>query len=116
MADISTPSPGARDRLRRVDGVWLAVAALLALVALFAPGDFLRVTGIMLTALGHTAVFITFAVLAVAYMKEPVSRWHLWPLPRLRVHPHGADMARAHRRAERVVDGLTGGLGDVEED
>ncbi|MEM9268528.1 MAG: permease [Pseudomonadota bacterium] len=66
MSDISTPLPS---RLAQIDKVWLAFAVILAGVAVLTPQDFTTVFGIMLGALTNTAVFILFAVAAVAYMK-----------------------------------------------
>ncbi|MEM9429590.1 MAG: permease [Pseudomonadota bacterium] len=68
MTDTSLPAP-ARDLWRRTDTVWLVFAAIIALLAVLAPGDLPGILGIMLGALGQTAIFITFAVLAVAFLK-----------------------------------------------
>lgn len=67
MADISLPR--ARRTWLRLDKAWLAVVVILALVALFDPTQFWPTLGFAGAALWHTAPFITFAVLAVAWMK-----------------------------------------------
>ncbi|MEO1552053.1 MAG: permease, partial [Pseudomonadota bacterium] len=66
MSDISTPLPS---RLAQLDKVWLVFVAILALVAILTPEDFSMVFGKMISALGQTAIFIAFAIAAVAYMK-----------------------------------------------
>ncbi|WP_146589503.1 permease [Puniceibacterium confluentis] len=48
---------------------WLATAVILALIALLDRAQFWPTFGFTLTALWHTAPFILFAVLAVAYLK-----------------------------------------------
>ena len=71
MADLSLPParPTLSERWRRIDKVWLAIAAIMLLVALFDPAAALPVTGDALSSLAHTGIFIAIAVLAVAYMK-----------------------------------------------
>ena len=64
-----TTLPVARNYWRRIDKAWLALAVILALVALLDPPQFWPTVGFTTWSLGHTAPFITFAVLAVAYMK-----------------------------------------------
>ncbi|MEM6758628.1 MAG: permease [Pseudomonadota bacterium] len=68
MADTTsaTPSPGL---LARVDRVWLAVAAILALVAVLDVARLDDVIVFALRALGGTLPFIAFAVFAIAYLK-----------------------------------------------
>ncbi len=53
----------------RVDRVWLAVAAIPLAVAVFDPAQAVETVRFALGALGHTAWFIGFAVLAVGYLK-----------------------------------------------
>ncbi len=65
MAEISTPTRPAI----RIDRVWLFIAAVLIGVAAVTPTDFVGVLSDMLGALGNTAIFIAFAVGAVAYLK-----------------------------------------------
>ncbi len=67
MTDISLPV--ARQYWRRADKAWLALAATLALVALIDWPQFWPTVTFSAGALWHTAPFIAFAVLAVAYMK-----------------------------------------------
>jgi hypothetical protein len=66
MADTSTT---ATRRLPPVPKAWLASAVLLALVALFDWPQFWPTVTFTAGAIGHTAPFILFAVLAVAYLK-----------------------------------------------
>lgn len=66
MVDSSLPSrrwPGAIDR------VWVFALALPIVVALFDPAQAVETLRFAAGALGHTAVFIAFAVLAVGYLK-----------------------------------------------
>ena len=68
MADTTSPIPRT-SRLARIDRVWLATGAIVLLVALL---DFARVDDVVvfaLKALAGTLPFITFAVLAIAYLK-----------------------------------------------
>ncbi|MEM9912311.1 MAG: permease [Pseudomonadota bacterium] len=67
MADLSAASGTAF--IRRLDRVWLTALALLVSVALFDAPEFWPILSFAASALGHTAVFIAFAVAAVAYMK-----------------------------------------------
>ena len=53
----------------KLDGAWVTVAAILALVAILDPGQFFPTVRFSLDALLHTAPFILFAVFAVAYLK-----------------------------------------------
>ncbi|MGC1503060.1 MAG: permease [Sulfitobacter sp.] len=50
-------------------GAWGVIALILAAVAIFAPATLTETVTFTLTALGSTAPFIVFAVLAVAYLK-----------------------------------------------
>ena len=65
----TTASPAPGSWLRRVDRVWLAIAAILALVALLDPPQLVPTVSFTASSLAHTGIFITFAVLAVAWLK-----------------------------------------------
>ena len=71
MTDASLPSP--RDALkkgaRKIDKVWLAVLVIPLIIAVLDPPQFWPTIEFAAKALAHTAPFIAFAVLAVAYMK-----------------------------------------------
>jgi len=56
-------------RRPKLDRVWLAVAVILVLVAIFNPGEFPGVLADTLSSLGHTGIFIAFAVFAIAYLR-----------------------------------------------
>ncbi len=65
MADLTgTPSPR-----WRVDRVWLAVLLIPVLVALYDPAQAVETIRFALAAMGHTGVFILFAIGAVATLK-----------------------------------------------
>lgn len=53
----------------RVDGAWAAIAVILGLLAILAPAQLPVSILVTLRALAHTAPYILFAVLAVAYLK-----------------------------------------------
>ena len=53
----------------RIDRVWLFAALLPVAIALFDPGQAWETVRFAAAALGHTAIFIAFAVLAVGYLK-----------------------------------------------
>ena len=67
MTDL-TQSPQ-RFSLRNLDKAWIALAVILSLVALFDFPQLQPTIVFAIQALGRTAPFILFAVLAVAYMK-----------------------------------------------
>ncbi|MGK7651121.1 permease [Roseovarius sp. B08] len=67
MADITAPT--LRRRWASLDKAWLALALILAAVAVLDPPQFWPTVIFTGDALLHTAPFILFAVLAVAYMK-----------------------------------------------
>ena len=67
MADITTP-PGSA-WWKRLDKAWLALIVILVLVALIDWPQFWPTVTFGAGALAHTAPFILFAILAVAYMK-----------------------------------------------
>ena len=66
MADTTAHSPTKRLRL---DKAWIALVVILVLVAVLDRAQFWPTVTFASGALWHTAPFITFAVLAVAYMK-----------------------------------------------
>lgn len=67
MADLTqSPAPAIWSRLPKV---WVASAAILALVFLFDRPQGLPILTGTLESLGHTAIFILFAVLAIGYLK-----------------------------------------------
>ncbi len=68
MADISTHSQGRRTWLK-LDKVWLTMVIILALVAVFAPNDLIPTLQFTAKSILSTGVFITFAVLTVAYLR-----------------------------------------------
>ncbi|SLN49364.1 putative permease [Roseivivax jejudonensis] len=68
MTDITLPGPR-RTRLRLPGKAWLATLLILAALALFDPAELGPAVIFTATALWHTAPFILFAVLAVAYLK-----------------------------------------------
>lgn len=68
MADISTHSQGRRTWLK-LDKVWLTMAAILGLVAVLAPDDLIPTLQFTAESILSTGVFITFAVLTVAYLR-----------------------------------------------
>ena len=65
MADVSQT----QEQRWRVDRVWLTVVLIPVIVALFDPSQAVETVRFALGALGHTAWFIGFAVLAVGYLK-----------------------------------------------
>lgn len=66
MAETTVPSQGHK---WRIDKAWGALIVILALVAVLDWAQFWPTVTFASAALWHTAPFITFAVLAVAYMK-----------------------------------------------
>lgn len=66
MAEVSTEARGPRVQ---TDRVWAFAVALPFVVALFDPAQAVETVRFAVGALGHTAIFITFAVLAVGYLK-----------------------------------------------
>ena len=53
----------------RIDRVWLFALALPFVVALFDSAQAVETVRFAIRALGHTGIFIVFAVLAVGYLK-----------------------------------------------
>ena len=68
MADISTNSHG-NSRWLRLDKVWLSMAIIATLVAFFAPNELLPTLQFTAKNILSTGIFITFAVLTVAYLR-----------------------------------------------
>ena len=66
MADISSVT---RSLPFRIDRVWAFAIAMPLVIALIDPAQAVETVRFALGALGHTAIFITFAVLAVGYLK-----------------------------------------------
>ncbi len=66
MAD--TTAPLATKRIK-IDRVWLVFVAILAGTAIWVPAELWGIIWDTLSALGHTAIFIAFAVFAIAYLK-----------------------------------------------
>ncbi|MEM6637530.1 MAG: permease [Pseudomonadota bacterium] len=69
MSDLSVKLPELPALWRRIDKAWLAIVVILALVAILAPEEFLPTVTFTATTFAHTGIFITFAVLAVAWLK-----------------------------------------------
>ncbi|WP_101065677.1 permease [Roseovarius salinarum] len=67
MTDTALPVP--RSLWARTDKAWAALVAILAGVAVLDRAQFIPTVSFATEALWHTAPFIAFAVLAVAYMK-----------------------------------------------
>ncbi|QJF52403.1 permease [Roseobacter ponti] len=67
MADTTQAAP--RPAFWRSPGAWGATALVFVLLAVFDPGQVLPTAQFTLNAIAHTAPFILFAVLAVAYLK-----------------------------------------------
>ncbi len=65
MTDLSQPQPSGW----RIDRVWLAAVLIPLVLALFDPAQAVETVRFALEALGHTAIFIVFAIGAVAYLK-----------------------------------------------
>lgn len=66
MADMTTtPEP----RRWKIERAWVVIALIISGVAIFVPQDLLGILGFTAEALGGTAIFITFAVFSVAYLK-----------------------------------------------
>lgn len=53
----------------KIDRVWLTILAILIAVAVIVPQDLIWVIRFAAEALGHTGIFIAFAVVSVAYLK-----------------------------------------------
>ncbi len=68
MADLSTHSHSAKNRFR-FDRVWLSMIAIIGLVAILAPADLIPTLRFTLSNILSTGIFITFAVLTVAYLR-----------------------------------------------
>lgn len=68
MADLSAHSHG-KSTWFKVDKVWVSIGVILALVAVIAPDEFLPTLTFTGENILNTGVFITFAVLLVAYLR-----------------------------------------------
>ncbi len=66
MAEVSAASRGPR---LKIDRVWAFALALPFVIALFDPAQAVETVRFAVGALGHTAIFISFAVLAVGLLK-----------------------------------------------
>lgn len=82
MADQTVDIP---TRRWEFDRVWLLIGAMLLGVSVFVPSDLLGVVTDTGRALGHTGIFIGFAVFMVAYLKARGPKV-LWQRP-LRARP-----------------------------
>ncbi len=76
MADTTQPAP----RTWKVDKAWVAIGLIPLILALFDPAEVWPMLTFAAGAIGHTGIFIIFAVLAVAYMKATGART-CWPRP-----------------------------------
>ena len=68
MADISTHSHS-KGRWFKLDKVWLSMVVIAVLVAIFAPNDLIPTLRFTAESILSTGIFITFAVLTVAYLR-----------------------------------------------
>lgn len=68
MTDLTAHSHGKKSWWK-FDKVWIAIAAILALVAVIVPDDFIPTVQFTAQNILHTGIFITFAVLLVAYLR-----------------------------------------------
>lgn len=68
MTDISAHSQTKKNRLK-LDKVWLTMAVITVLVAIFAPTDLVPTLQFTAESILSTGVFITFAVMMVAYLR-----------------------------------------------
>ena len=66
MADTTQAQPG---RGWKIDKAWAAIGLIPVLLAVVAPAEVVPMLRFALGAIGHTGIFILFAVAAVAYMK-----------------------------------------------
>lgn len=86
MAEATAHSHGPK---RRIDRAWAASAIILALVAIFEPGELWNTVVFTLGAMWHTAPFIAFAVLAAAYLRasgaERLAAIAVWALVKPRI-------------------------------
>ena len=69
MADVSQNTGAGQEWLRWVKTPWALIVVLLVSVAILDPGNFRAVVEFALAALVHTARYILFAVLLLAYLK-----------------------------------------------
>ncbi len=71
MSDLSakTPDEAGKPRKWSWDAAWIASALIPVALIFIAPEEIWPTISFALTALGHTAPFILFAILAVGYLK-----------------------------------------------
>ncbi|SLN15914.1 putative permease [Pseudoruegeria aquimaris] len=69
MTDLPHPSRSPLEALRRADKAWLTIVLIPLILALFDRPQVGPTIRFAVEALGHTGIFIAFAVLAVAYLK-----------------------------------------------
>jgi uncharacterized membrane protein YraQ (UPF0718 family) len=69
MADTTQTAAGRRARLQALKTPWAVIAAILIAVALLDPGNLVATAVFAARALAHTAPYILFAVLLLAYLK-----------------------------------------------
>ena len=69
MADLSQSPPRLPALWQRIDKVWLFIAAIPLIVLAIDPAQAVETLRFAAGAVGHTSIFIAFAVFAVAYMK-----------------------------------------------
>ncbi|MEM7472533.1 MAG: permease [Pseudomonadota bacterium] len=68
MADL-TQSPSLKGRMRDLPKTWLVIATIPLALLIFDPAQLWPTVEFTAKAFGHTAIFITFAVLAIGYLK-----------------------------------------------
>lgn len=69
MTFLNEPVGTMRSVLDRMDGAWVISGLLLLVVLIVVPSDFLDVVTSAIGSISHTAIYILFAVCAVAYLK-----------------------------------------------
>ena len=69
MTDLTSSPKPLPSQLKRIDKAWAAIALILLAVAIFAPADFIPTLTFTAKTFSQTAIFITFAVLAIGYLK-----------------------------------------------
>ena len=69
MTDLSQRPPRALSLWKRIDKVWLTILAVPLVLALFDPDRVLPTIQIVGRAMGHTGVFILFAITLIAFVK-----------------------------------------------
>jgi len=69
MTDLTGRLPDVPGLWKRIDKAWLAIVLIPLILAVLDPSRVVPTVQFAISALGHTGIFIVFAVLAVAYMK-----------------------------------------------